>query len=195
MASRTHVGAIHPTLPRVRVGPHPGISRPGRRVYHIIIIVVVVYRKRQACAPTRTKCSIFMRAREQGGVLPPGMAIPTHKRNGIRRRPTVDYHLSGGRQWAAQPNGITGVCGVRARSLVPRDSCDRTAPHHHHHHRQSSYGHNIRYNSLLRFTIIVSWPIVIVIIFICGIVSLWRSKLRNQCLRCARHNFYASSQV
>lgn len=34
---------------------------------------------------------------------------------------------------------------VRARSLVPRNSCDRTAPHHHH---QSSYGHNIRCNSL-----------------------------------------------
>lgn len=154
------------------------------------LVVAVVYRKR---ARLHAPNAVFL-------CVPVGRAAcyrlarlpPTHKRNGIRRRPTMDYHPSGGRQWAAPPNDTTGACGVRARTRVPWDSRDMTAPLHHHH---CSYGHNIRYISLLRAIIIVSWPIVIVIIFICGIVSLWRSKLRNQCLRCARHNFYASSHV
>lgn len=151
------------TQTRVRVHLYTGMQIADRvdDVYHIFTILLspssraaAVYRKRERPhAPN----AVFLRApMSRAACYCLARLPPTYKRNGIRRRPTMDYRPSGARQWdapSAPTNDTTRACcvrGARARFLVRRDSRDMTAPHHH--HRYSSNIHNIRYNSLLRAT-------------------------------------------
>lgn len=124
----------------------------------------------QTCS-ARTKCSIYKRApMSRAACYCLARLPPTYKRNGIRRRPTTDYRPSGARQWdapSAPTNDTTRASEFGGTRVIIWP------------HRTTTNVHNIRYNSVLRATIIVSWPIVIVIIFVWGIVSLRRKTSRS----------------